>query len=124
MQAENQGAKLGRTKLIAKLNFAMREASGLGVVFSDVVAERLGVNHTDLECLDVIVMRDRVTAGDLAKATGLTTGAVTGIIDRLEKAGLARRSRDPDDRRKVYVSVLPAAKSRAMVYYGSLEKSV
>ena len=58
MQARKPGAKLGRTELIAKLNRATREASGLGVVFGEAVAERLGVNPTDLECLDVIVMRD------------------------------------------------------------------
>ncbi len=86
----------------------MRETSGLGVLHSQMIAERLGVNPTDLECLDLIVMRGPVTAGDLARATGLTTGAITGVIDRLERAGFAAREPDPADRRKVRVRALPA----------------
>ncbi len=86
----------------------MRETSGLGVLHSQMIAERLGVSSTDLECLDLIVMRGPVSAGDLARATGLTTGAITGLIDRLERAGFAAREPDPADRRKVLVRALPA----------------
>jgi DNA-binding MarR family transcriptional regulator len=93
-----------REDLIAALNTAMREASGQGVMYSQAVAQRLGINSTDLECLDHIVLRGRLTAGALAKVTGLTTGAITGVIDRLERVGFARRERDPEDRRKVSVS--------------------
>jgi len=97
-----------RDQLFAALNHAMREISGLGVLHSQMIAERLGVNSTDLECLDLIVMRGPVTAGELARATNLTTGAITGVIDRLERAGFAAREPDPADRRKVRVRALPA----------------
>ncbi|HEY3889225.1 MAG TPA: MarR family transcriptional regulator [Caulobacteraceae bacterium] len=97
-----------RDELSEALNRAMRETSGLGVLHSQTIAARLGVNSTDLECLDLIVMRGPVTAGDLARATGLTTGAITGVIDRLERAGFAAREPDPADRRKVRVRALPA----------------
>ena len=99
---------MNREELFEALNRAMRETSGLGVLHSQMTAERLGVNATDLECLDLIVLRGPVTAGDLARATGLTTGAITGVIDRLERAGFAAREPDPSDRRKVRVRVLPA----------------
>ena len=78
----------------------MRKASAQGVFFSQL--------STDLECLDVIALRGPVTAGELAAATGLTTGAVTGVIDRLERSGFALRERDGSDRRKVLVRALPA----------------
>jgi DNA-binding MarR family transcriptional regulator len=92
-----------RQEVVGALNAAMREASGQGVLYSQAVAARLGVNSTDLECLDHIVLRGAATAGALAEATGLTTGAITGVIDRLERAGFARREPDPGDRRKVVV---------------------
>src|SRR5580704_16132559 len=73
------------------------------VVFHDLVGRCLGVSATDRKCLDLL-SRGPVTAGELARFTGLTTGAVTGIIDRLEKAGYAERINDPNDRRRVLVA--------------------
>jgi DNA-binding MarR family transcriptional regulator len=99
----------------------MREASGLGVVFSAAAADRVGISARDLECLDFIVMKGRVTAGELAALTGLTTGAVTGLIDRLEKAGLAKRERDERDRRKVHVRTLPRVEQDIAPLYAGLQ---
>src|SRR4030081_3058399 len=104
--------KMSRHELIAALNRALRDASGQGVLYSQTVAERLGINSTDLECLDCVVLRGPLTAGELAEATGLTTGAITGVIDRLERAGFARRESDGNDRRKVLVRALPAVERR------------
>ncbi|HLH88939.1 MAG TPA: MarR family transcriptional regulator [Xanthobacteraceae bacterium] len=87
---------------MAALEQALRDVSGTGVLFSQAAAERLGLNSTDLECLGVIASGP-ATAGELAQATGLTTGAITGVIDRLERAGYARREHDRVDRRKVRV---------------------
>ena len=67
--------------------------------FDSAVAEALGLNRTDMRCLDVIQREGAVTAGHLAEATGLTTGAMTVALDRLERAGYARRVRDSRDRR-------------------------
>lgn len=72
------------------------------VVFHELVGRVLGLSATDRKCLDLI-SRGPVTAGEIATFTGLTTGAVTGIIDRLAKAGYAERARDPTDRRRVLV---------------------
>src|ERR1700744_359744 len=89
-----------RSATTVSLMNSMRETSALGVLFSQAVASRLGIASSDLECLDIVVLRGPVTAGELATATGLTTGAITGVIDRLEQAGFVRRTRDAADRRK------------------------
>jgi DNA-binding MarR family transcriptional regulator len=112
-----------REALLRALNHAMRESSGKGVIYSQAVATRLGINSTDLECLDFIVMRGPVAAGELAAATGLTTGAITGVIDRLERAGFARRERDAHDRRKVLVRALPAIERRAAPLFQPMERA-
>ena len=102
-----------REAALQALERALRNVSGLGVLHSQDIAARLGVNSTDLECLGVIAEGEPVTAGDLAKATGLTSGAITGVVDRLVRAGFASRERDAADRRKVFVRALPAGLARA-----------
>ncbi len=111
-----------RQELVAALNAAMRDASGQGVLYSQAVAGRLGMNSTDLECLDH-VLRGPVVAGALAQATGLTTGAITGVIDRLERAGLVRRERDSIDRRKILVRALPAVEERVAPLFEPMERA-
>jgi DNA-binding MarR family transcriptional regulator len=96
-----------REELLAALT---REWTWLGaelVLLSQSVADRLKINVTDLQCLAVVSSAGAMTAGQIAEATGLTTGAITGVIDRLEKAGLVRREDDPADRRRVMVRALP-----------------
>ena len=88
-----------------RLMAAMRRASALGVLLSQAVAQKAGLNSVDLECLDLILVGGPATAGQIGKRTGLTSGAVTGLIDRLERAGFVRRIADPHDRRKVLVEV-------------------
>jgi DNA-binding MarR family transcriptional regulator len=100
----------------------MRDASGQGVLYSQAVAERLGINSTDLECLDFIVLRGPISAGELAEAIGITTGAITGVIDRLERAGFARRDRHGSDRRKVLVRALPAVDRRIGPLFQPMER--
>jgi len=73
------------------------------VLFQQAIADRLGLNGTDLICLSLLSDTEPLTAGQLAEATGLTTGSVTIMIDRLEKAGYAQRAKDPTDRRRVIV---------------------
>jgi DNA-binding MarR family transcriptional regulator len=96
-----------RDSLIRTLDREMRRISAQSVMFSQAVAERLGLNPTDLECLGIIGETGALTAGQLAELTGLTTGAITGVIDRLERAGYVRRQQDPDDRRRVIVEPVP-----------------
>jgi DNA-binding MarR family transcriptional regulator len=72
-------------------------------MFSQVVADKVGLHSTDNECLDFLILNGPSTAGQLAKYTGLTTGAVTAMVDRLIKAGYVRRQHSEEDRRKVVV---------------------
>ena len=86
-------------------------------------SELLAINRTDARCVDVILQRGRVTAGDLAVASGLSPGAATTAIDRLERAGYARRVRDPDDRRRVIVQPTERIAELAEEVYGPLRDS-
>jgi DNA-binding MarR family transcriptional regulator len=91
---------------LARFGEMGREMSGLTVLFHSRIAEQMGVSATDYKCLDIAMRVDEpLTAGQIAKLSGLSTGAVTGVIDRLEKHGFVRRVRDPHDRRKVLVEV-------------------
>src|SRR6267378_3202244 len=92
-----------RAALMQELENAMRRSSAQGVLFGQTVANVAGISGSDLECLDFLNLEGRVTAGRLAEVTGLTTGAITGVVDRLEKAGFVRRERDESDRRKVFI---------------------
>ncbi|MBR1141977.1 MarR family transcriptional regulator [Bradyrhizobium sp. AUGA SZCCT0431] len=85
----------------------MRRSTAQGVLFGQTVANVAGISGSDLECLDFLNLEGRVTAGRLAEVTGLTTGAITGVVDRLEKAGFVRRERDETDRRKVFIATVP-----------------
>ena len=71
--------------------------------FDEAAAARLGVGRTEFRCLDVLSRGTSVTPGQLAQDTGLSTGATTALVDRLEKGGFVRRKRDPNDRRRVLV---------------------
>jgi DNA-binding MarR family transcriptional regulator len=81
----------------------IRTSSARAVMLHQAVADRFGLNATDHKCLNFLIKSGPVTAGRLGDLTGLTTGAVTGMIDRLEQAGFVLREKDPHDRRKVVV---------------------
>ena len=87
----------------AALDRTLRETSAQSVLFSQAVADRVGMNPTDLESLDILARHGPMTAGRLAELTGLTSGAITGLVDRLERRGYARREPHPTDRRSVIV---------------------
>jgi DNA-binding MarR family transcriptional regulator len=92
-----------RDEIIQDLSLQFRYTSANSVLFSQVVADKVGLHPTDNECLDYLILNGASTAGQLATLTGLTTGAVTAVIDRLERAGYVKREQDAKDRRKVLV---------------------
>jgi DNA-binding MarR family transcriptional regulator len=100
---------------------AFRISGNQDRAFDNLAAQRLGVNLTDLDCVSIVQRRGGLTAGELATAAGLTSGAVTGVIDRLERAGYVRRARDPHDRRKVSVGVTPAFLAAAATIWGPVK---
>jgi DNA-binding MarR family transcriptional regulator len=88
------------------LLLVLRELGEAAGLFEQVFADRIGLARTDLVVLSLLAARGPQTAGQLAEATGLTSGALTGVIDRLERAGYARRTPDASDRRRVIVTLL------------------
>jgi DNA-binding MarR family transcriptional regulator len=107
-----------KSELIDELVREFRTSGNVDDAFDNLAAKRLGVNETDLHCLNIIENAGGITAGALAVEAGLTTGAVTGVIDRLERAGFARRIRDQGDRRRVKVEVTKAFYARADKIWG------
>jgi len=95
--------EMGTDDQFVELMRETRLSSSLTVLFSQAVAERLGVHSTDIETMDLLHIYGPMTAGQLAEHAGLTSGATTRLIDRLERAGFVRRRQDPDDRRRVII---------------------
>ncbi|MGH2588161.1 MAG: MarR family winged helix-turn-helix transcriptional regulator [Dehalococcoidia bacterium] len=85
----------------------MRLVSAGMVLYTQAAADRLGMGPTDLLCCAVLSTTGPVAAGRLAELMGLTTGAITGVVDRLEALGYAQREADPTDRRRVIVRPAP-----------------
>ncbi|MEW9527470.1 MarR family transcriptional regulator [Microbispora sp. NPDC049125] len=112
----------GRRHVAASAEEAMAgmdELIALSLVGQHDIAQRLGLNVTDLTCLGHIMgAADRpISAGELAERAGLTTGAVTGVVNRLEEAGYATRQADPSDRRRVRIVAAPSAAARVAAVY-------
>jgi DNA-binding MarR family transcriptional regulator len=92
-----------RAELAMAFVAAIRKTGSLMQLMSQAAADRIGLNATDLNCLNILSFSGQLTAGELARATGLTTASITGVIDRLEEAGFVRRERDSTDRRRVVI---------------------
>jgi DNA-binding MarR family transcriptional regulator len=86
---------------------ALRRVNLQGSFFGQTVAIRFGLSESDIETLEQLIDMGATTAGKLSEVTGLTSGAVTRVVDRLEQAGFVRRVPDPTDRRRVIVQVVP-----------------
>lgn len=112
--------KTDKQQLTERLIATFRDSGNQDAAFDNLAAERLGLNRTDLHCLNAIENAGGLTAGELGAAAGITSGAVTGVIDRLERAGFARRVPDPDDRRRVRIEATPEFYARAGEIWGPL----
>jgi DNA-binding MarR family transcriptional regulator len=115
-----QGLSEERTALLQELITVNRAYQSAVETMDEAFCKLLGVNRTDGRCLDVIDQRPGLTAGELAAAVGLTPGAVTTVLDRLEKRGFVTRTRDPEDRRRVTLKPTPEANRKAWEAYGPL----
>ena len=102
-----------RARLLGDLARSAQRAATDGILFHQAVADRLGLHVSDLRCLNILLEAGSVPAGEIGERTGLTTGAVTRMVDRLERAGYVRREPDPTDRRRVIVS--PVAEQMARI---------
>ena len=101
-----------RSELAQQLRAESLAYLGAASGFNEGLAKKLQLSRTDLRCLDLVDRCGPLTAGRLAEESGLTTGAVTFILDRLEEAGMVTRRRDTEDRRRVWVEIVPAAHER------------
>jgi DNA-binding MarR family transcriptional regulator len=102
---EASGWSPERRLLAMAFAVAVRKTGSLMQVMGQAAADRIGINATDLNCLNILSFSGKMTAGELARATGLTTASITGVIDRLEAAGFVNRERDATDRRRVVVAI-------------------
>jgi DNA-binding MarR family transcriptional regulator len=107
-------------KLAEELIRLAREHEAANDAFDEIACQKLGVNRTDLRCLNIVENQGSMTAGRLAELSGLTTAAVTSVLDRLERAGYARRVREQKDRRQVLVELTPLLAERAGPIWGPL----
>ena len=107
-----------------ELNETLRRVASQLVLLSDTVAHCVGLHPTDLQCLDLLRLAGPTTASTLASRVGLTTGAMTAVIDRLERAGLVRRERVREDRRRVLVHVVEARVKPIVRLYQPLGRRV
>jgi DNA-binding MarR family transcriptional regulator len=104
-RSSGAGTTAERQQLENDFLLALRRGGSIMQLLGQVSAERIGINATDLNCLNIVALTGSITAGDLARATGLTTASITGVLDRLEEGGFVRRERDPHDRRRVIVNL-------------------
>lgn len=111
------------SSLQQKLLHELRQNSARAVMFHQLISEKMGLNATDHKCLDFLNRTGPVTAGQLAQLTGLTTGAITSVIDRLEQAGYVIRDKDPNDRRRVVVKSVPEGSARISPLFQSVAQS-
>lgn len=114
-----------RATLLNNIVFTLgRELSTQTILFHAAIAEQLGLNPTDHKALDLICREENMTAGRLAELTRLTTGAVTGIVDRLEKAGFVQRVRPQSDRRQVLIQPIPENVEKIHNLFESMSQAV
>jgi DNA-binding MarR family transcriptional regulator len=92
-------------------------------LYDEAVCEALGINRTDLRVLDVLERAGPLSAGKLAVEAGLSPGAMTASIDRLERAGHAQRVRDSADRRRVTVEITPSTREHVWELYGPINEA-
>ena len=112
-----------RAKLIWELQRATQRNTMWMVLLHSTAASKAGINVTDAHCVNLLVLDGPMTPGRLAQAMGITTGgAITAVIDRLEEAGYAKRTRDPDDRRRVIVEPVPEAVAKFARYFEPVER--
>ena len=102
------------------ISLEVRRSQSRTDAYDEAVATALGLNRTDFRCLDILSTEGTLTAGRLAELMGLTSGAMTSVLDRLENAGYTRRVRDTEDRRRVHVELTQAMHERAWRFYEPL----
>jgi DNA-binding MarR family transcriptional regulator len=115
--------KSRKTDLKKRAQIAVREYGIHLTLFRNAMSEWAGLNATDMECLRLLFLKGVATPSELARQTGLTSGATTAMLDRLEKAGLIERRPNPDDRRGTLITPAESAAEKAASWFESARKA-
>jgi DNA-binding MarR family transcriptional regulator len=115
-------SKRSRDELIRDFIDAVRGSQTAVDMLDEAVADFIGLHRTDMRCLDILDREGPMTAGQLAEKARISPGAMTALLDRVEKKGLARRTRDTEDRRRILVEVTPELRKGAEELYGAPEE--
>lgn len=110
-----------REEIAASLLRALRLFIAGSSLFGQRVADKLGLHPTDMQFLNLLDLLGPMTPGGLARCSGLSSGGVTVVLDRLEKAGYVRRTANPADRRSVLVAIVPARQKRVSANFESAQ---
>ena len=113
-----------KTDLKKRALMAVRDYGIHLTLFRNAMNEWAGLNATDMECLRLLFMKGVATPSELARHTGLTSGATTAMLDRLEKAGLIERRPNPDDRRGTLIAPAKSGAERAASWFESTRKAL
>jgi DNA-binding MarR family transcriptional regulator len=116
--------KTSKEDLVKQVIAGARENSIGVVLFHQAAGQILGINVTDMKCLDIIVLRGFSTPSELSGLTGLSTGSTTAMIDRLEKRGLVERRSNPDDRRGTIISLTKKSGKKLPVLFESISNAM
>ncbi|MFS0766964.1 MarR family winged helix-turn-helix transcriptional regulator [Peribacillus phoenicis] len=109
--------------LLESLTHRLQRYGMRSVLFQQNMAQKIGVSHTDLKSAEILNETGTITAGELSKITGLSTGSVTALINRLEKSGYVKRERDQLDGRRVMIAPIPERQEQIKSHYQSLSMS-
>ena len=115
--------KSTKTELKKRTLMAVREYGIHLTLFRNAMSEWAGLNVTDMECLRLLFLKGIATPSELARQTGLTSGATTAMLDRLEKAGLIERRPNPEDRRGTLIVPAESSAKRAASWFESARKA-
>jgi len=116
-------AKADKKELEKQVILGAREYGISTVLFRHAVGERLGLNATDMECLGVLFFKAIATPTELSQYTGLSSGATTAMLDRMEKSGLIERKPNPNDRRGTNISIVQEAAMKVGPLFATLREA-
>jgi MarR family transcriptional regulator, organic hydroperoxide resistance regulator len=111
-----------RAQLHESVISGLRQFIAGSILYNQQVADRVGLQLSDMQCINALELMGPSTPGELARFTGLTTGGVTVMLDRLEKGGYLKREPNPRDRRSVLVRLNPAKAKKMQAFYGEINE--
>jgi MarR family transcriptional regulator, organic hydroperoxide resistance regulator len=111
-----------RAKLHETVIACLRQFIAGSILYNQQIADRVGLRLTDMQCINALELMGPSTPGELARFTGLTTGGVTVMLDRLEKGGYLKREPNPRDRRSVLVQLNPTKAKKMQAFYGEVNQ--